>query len=221
MIPQRVAGSSTLAMLEKVRQMKAQGLDVISFAAGESDFDTPKDVIEVAYKEMLSGNTRYVSTQGVPVLREALAKDYKNRLHVEWIKSEHFLVVAGAKQGIHLVLSCLCEPNDEVLIPAPYWVSYPGIVKSILATPKIVETKLEDRYFPTVESLEKSYTPKTKALIFASPNNPTGQMITEAHLKSIIDWCEKKKVVLVYDELYERAKFIVSHSSKEEKNLNK
>lgn len=207
MIPQRVAGSSTLAMLEKVRQMKAQGMDVVSFAAGESDFPTPPEVIEESYKEMKAGNTRYVSTQGVPVLREELAKDYRDRLRVSWAKPDHFLVVAGAKQGIHLVLSCLCEAGDEVLIPAPYWVSYPGIVKALLGVPKIIQTDFEHRHFPTVEQLEKAWTPKTKALIMATPGNPTGLMITENHLKEIVSWCEKKQVVLVFDELYERLTF--------------
>lgn len=207
MIPQRVAGSSTLAMLEKVRQMKAQGMDVVSFAAGESDFPTPTEVIEESYKEMKAGNTRYVSTQGVPLLREELAKDYKDRLKVNWAKPDHFLVVAGAKQGIHLVLSCICEAGDEILIPAPYWVSYPGIVKALLAVPKVIQTDLEHRYFPTVEQLEKAWTPKTKSLIMASPGNPTGMMIEEKHLKEIIQWCQAKKVVLIFDELYERLTF--------------
>lgn len=207
MIPQRVAGSSTLAMLEKVRQMKAQGMDVVSFAAGESDFPTPREVIEEAHKEMLEGNTRYVSTQGVPVLRDALAKDYKNRLNVSWAAPQHFLVVAGAKQGIHLALSAICDAGDEVLIPAPYWVSYPGIVKALSAKPVTLQTRLEDRYFSNVETLEKAWTPRTKALIMASPGNPTGLMIEEKLLKEIISWCEKKKVVLIFDELYERLTF--------------
>ncbi|MEZ4814064.1 MAG: pyridoxal phosphate-dependent aminotransferase [Bdellovibrionota bacterium] len=207
MIPQRVAGSSTLAMLEKVRQMKAQGVDVVSFAAGESDFPTPTEVIEESYKEMKAGNTRYVSTQGVPILREELAKDYKNRLNVSWAKPEDFLVVAGAKQGIHLVLSALCEAGDDILIPAPYWVSYPGIVKALLGNPKVITTDIEHRYFPSVEQLEKSWTPKSKALIMASPGNPTGMMIEEKHLKEIIKWCREKKVVLIFDELYERLTF--------------
>jgi aspartate aminotransferase len=207
MIPQRVAGSSTLAMLEKVRQMKAKGMDVVSFAAGESDFPTPKEVIEESYKEMLAGNTRYVSTQGVPVLREALAKDYRDRLGAKWITPNHFLIAAGAKQGIHLVLSCLCEAGDEILIPAPYWVSYPGIVKALLGIPKIVSTQLSNRYFPSVEELDKSWTSKTKAMVIASPGNPTGLMIEEPHLKAIIRWCQEKKVILIFDELYERLTF--------------
>lgn len=207
MIPQRVAGSSTLAMLEKVRQMKADGKDVVSFAAGESDFNTPKEVIEEAYKQMLEGNTRYVSSQGVPILRNALAKDYKERLKASWIGPENFLVTAGAKQGIHLVLSALCEAGDEVIIPAPYWVSYPGIVKSLLGTPKPLVTKVEDKFFPTIEMLDRAWTPKTKALIMASPGNPTGLMISESLLKETIAWCCHKKVVLIFDELYERLVF--------------
>ena len=204
MIPQRVAGSSTLAMLEKVRQMKAQKLDVVSFAAGESDFDTPREVVDEAYKQMLEGNTRYVSSQGIPELRQALAKDYKERLAVKWVGPENFLITAGAKQGIHLVLSALCEAGDEVIIPAPYWVSYPSIVKSLLGIPKLLATKLEDKYFPSVEMLDRAWSPKTKALIMASPGNPTGLMIENKLLQEIVEWCREKKVVLIYDELYER-----------------
>lgn len=207
MIPQRVAGSKTMAMADKVREMQAQGLDVISFVTGESDFDTPREIIDEAYKQMLEGNTRYVSAQGLMELRKELAADYKSRLNVPWIRPENFLATVGAKQGIHLVLSAICNPADEVLIPAPYWVSYPAIVEALQGHPKIIQTRAEEKYFPTVEALEKSWTPKTKALLLASPNNPTGLMIEEAQLKKIIEWCRVRKVILIFDELYERLVF--------------
>ena len=137
MIPQRIGASQTLALNQKVKELKARGEDIVSFAAGESDFESPPWVIEAAYASMKAGDTKYAPSQGLPSLREAIAKDLKVRLHCPWASSENILVSAGAKQGLHLVFSALLEQGDEVLIPAPYWVSYPGIVKSVHGSPVI------------------------------------------------------------------------------------
>jgi aspartate aminotransferase len=204
MLKQKVKASETLSLIQEIKNLKAKGQDVVSFAAGEPDFDTPEVVIESAYKAMKAGRTRYEPTPGIPELREAVAADYRSRLKANWVSPKHVLVTAGAKQGIYLVLAAMLDPQDEVLVPAPYWVSYPEVVISAGGVPRIIPTSEKNKFFPTVEELEKARTPKTRGLIFSTPCNPTGLMISEPHLKSIIDWCVKNKIILVYDELYER-----------------
>ncbi len=204
MIPKKISGSETLALLQRIRELKAKGENIISFAAGESDFQSPTQAVERVYSALKSGNTKYGPTQGIPDLLNALAKDQKERLNISWIRPEHILLSVGAKQGIHLVLSALLEQGDEVLVPAPYWVSYPGIIKAVNAKAVIFNTSAEKHLFPTAAELSKYKTSKTKAVIMASPNNPSGSMIPKAQLEEIIQWCKEQKVLLVFDELYER-----------------
>lgn len=204
MIPEKVQESLTLALLGKVREMKARGEDVVSFAAGEPDFDTPPFIIEEATRAMKAGNTRYVASQGQLNLREAVAEDYRGRLNSKWVTPASIVVTGGAKQGLYLLLDVIMEPGDEALIPVPYWVSYPSIVKSVSGVAKPLACQEKNGYFPTAAELEEAYTPKTKVLIFSSPGNPSGTMIEESLLKEIIEWCTKRKVYLLYDELYER-----------------
>jgi aspartate aminotransferase len=204
MIPEKVQESLTLALLGKVREMKARGEDVVSFAAGEPDFDTPPFIIEEATRSMKAGNTRYVASQGQPNLREAIATDYRERLASKWVTPANVVVTGGAKQGLYLLMHVIMELGDEALIPVPYWVSYPSIVKSVGGVAKPLACQEANGYFPTVAELEAAYTPKTKVLIFSSPGNPSGTMIRETQLKEIIEWCTKRKVYLLYDELYER-----------------
>lgn len=200
----KVSESLTLALLGRVREMRAQGLDVASLAAGEPDFATPDFVIAAAIEGMKKGNTKYVDSQGIRSLREAIAEDYKKRYNLSWVTPDHIVVTGGSKQGIHVALSALLTEGDEVLVPRPYWVSYPSLVKATNGVVKDFDTRAEDKYFPTPELLEKHYTPHTKALIFSSPSNPTGKMITKDALKAIVAWCQKRKVQLIYDEIYER-----------------
>jgi len=212
MIPEKVQESLTLALLGRVREMKASGIDVVSFAAGEPDFDTPAAVVEEAYRSMKGGNTRYVASQGQLNLRKAIAVDYKERLNSSWVEPENIVVTGGAKQGLYLLLDVIMEPGDEALIPVPYWVSYPGIVKSVSGVSKLVNCQESEGFFPTVAELDAAYTPKSKVLIFSSPCNPTGKMISKERLQETIDWCTKKKVYLLFDELYER--LVLNPSSK-------
>jgi len=204
MIRSKVKPSLTLALLQKVRDLRAQGKDIASFAAGEPDFDTPAVVTEAAYQSMKRGNTRYVATQGQANLRTAIAKDYQKRLHVPWCGPEHVIATAGAKEGIYLGLAALLDRGDQVIVPKPYWVSYPDVVKAAGGTCVFLDTHVKDGFFPTVAQLEGVYSDRTKALIFSSPSNPVGTMIRREHLKEVVDWCVKRKVVLFYDELYER-----------------
>jgi aspartate aminotransferase len=204
MIPEKVQESLTLALLGKVRDMKARGEDVVSFAAGEPDFDTPSAVIEEAYRSMKAGNTRYVASQGQLNLRKTIAADYKERLKAPWVEAEHIVVTGGAKQGLYLLLDVIMEPGDEALIPLPYWVSYPGIVQSVSGVSKFITCQEQEDFFPTLSELDAAYTPKTKVLIFSSPCNPSGKMITRERLQEIVQWCTEKRVYLLFDELYER-----------------
>ena len=216
MIPQKVQESQTLALLGKVRAMKAAGEDVVSFAAGEPDFATPQSVVTAAAAGMESGNTRYVASQGQANLREAVAKDARERLSSEWVGPQHIVATGGAKQALYLLMDAILDTGDEVLIPVPYWVSYPGITKVVGGVPNFVQTQEENGYFPTVEELEAAYTPAVKALVFSSPSNPTGRMIDREQLKAIGEWCVSKKVYLLYDELYER---LVLNDTKEHVSL--
>lgn len=202
MIPAKVEASKTLALLQKVKQMKADGLDVASFTAGEPDFPTPNFVIEQAYNGMKEGDTTYCPSQGKADLREVIAKDYSQRLGASWVKPEHVLVTLGSKQAISLIMSTILMPGDEVIVPTPYWVSYPGLVKACNGV--MVKINSDDSCFPTVEQLQAVKTDKTKILIFSTPNNPSGKMIELDKLKNIVNWCVENKVYLVFDEIYER-----------------
>lgn len=204
MIPLKVHPSLTLALLARVREMRAQGVDVASFAAGEPDFDTPNVVIKGAHDGMQKGDTRYVATPGLDSLREGIAEDYRKRLKAKWVKKENVIVTAGAKQGIYLSFAAILEQGDEVLVPRPFWVSYPHIIEACHGRPLEFATQAANGFFPTVEELEAAYRPRVKALIFSSPGNPTGRMIRKNELQAIVDWCVKRKVILLYDEIYER-----------------
>ena len=204
MIPLRVEGSLTLALLGRVREMRAKGLDVASFAAGEPDFPTPEVVVNASIAAMKAGETKYVATPGLTPLREDIAKDYRERLGVSWVKMENVLLSAGGKQGIFLTFLALLEPGDEVIVPSPYWVSYPHIIHATVGIMRELKTSEKNDFFPTVEELEKVWTPKTKALIFSSPGNPSGCMVDRDLLEKIVKWCVKKKVTLLFDEIYER-----------------
>ncbi len=204
MIPQKVKASETLALVQEVKDMRAKGLNVVSFAAGEPDFDTPAPIIEEAYASMKRGRTRYEPTPGIPPLREAVAEDYRNRLGCSWVQPHNTLMSAGAKQGIYLVLAGLLERGDEVLVPSPHWVSYPEVIQAAGGKTVFVETLESDEFFPRLEALKKSKTEKTKAMIFSSPCNPTGGMISPKLLEEIVGWCVAEKITLIYDEIYER-----------------
>ncbi|MBS1984896.1 MAG: pyridoxal phosphate-dependent aminotransferase [Bdellovibrionales bacterium] len=200
----KVSESLTLALLGRVREMRAQGLDVCSLAAGEPDFPTPDFVEDAAIKSMRAGNTKYVASQGIAELREGIAKDYRDRLGAKWVTADHVVVTGGAKQGIHVALSGVLSLGDEVLVPRPYWVSYPSLVKASGGVVRDFETLEKDKFFPTPQQLEAHYNDRVKAVIFSSPNNPTGKMIDRAALEALIKWCSSRKVMLIYDEIYER-----------------
>ena len=164
-------------MTQKARDLKAAGRDVIGLGAGEPDFDTPDNIKEAAIAAIQRGETKYTAVEGIPELRAAIAKKFKRENGLDYKPSQTF-VSPGGKSIIYNALLATLNPGDEVIVPAPYWVSYPDIALLGGGKPVVIETRLEDGFRLTPEALEKAITPKTKWLIFNQPSNPTGACYT-------------------------------------------
>lgn len=192
----------TLALTAKVNQLKAQGVDIIGFGAGEPDFDTPDFIKEACIKALKDGKTKYAPSAGLPELRQALAEKLLKENSIEYKPSE-IVVTAGAKMALFLVMLALLEEGDEVLLPSPYWVSYPEQI--LLCGAKVVEVPLreEEGFVLKAEMLKDYITPKTKMLILNSPSNPTGAVVPEDEQRKIAQLCLEKGIFLVSDECYE------------------
>src|SRR6201996_2560752 len=199
----RIQPSPTIAVTGKARDLKAAGRDVIGLAAGEPDFDTPDNIKDAAIAAIRRGETKYTAVEGIPELREAIAKKFKRENNLDYKASQTF-VSPGGKSIIYNALLATLNPGDEVIVPAPYWVSYPDIVLLGGAKPVIVECSMEDGFRLTPEALEKAITPKTKWLIFNQPSNPTGACYTREQLKALTDVLMKHPQVWVLtDDMYE------------------
>ncbi|MCS6957089.1 MAG: pyridoxal phosphate-dependent aminotransferase [Aquificaceae bacterium] len=191
----------TLALTAKVNQLKATGLDIVGFGAGEPDFDTPDFIKEACIKALREGKTKYAPSAGLPQLREALAEKLLVENCVEYSPSE-IVVTAGAKMALFLVMLAVLEEGDEVLLPSPYWVTYPEQI--LLCGAKVVEVPTEEENFILRADMLKEYiTPRTKMLILNSPSNPTGAVVPEEEIKKIAQLCLEKNILLVSDECYE------------------
>ncbi len=205
-ISNRVASltpSLTLAISAKAKQMKADGLDVIGFGAGEPDFDTPQHIKDAAAKALSDGFTKYTASSGIPELREAIAAKFQNENGLTYAPSQ-IIVNCGGKHSCFNVIMATCNPGDEVIIPAPYWVSYPEMVKLAEANPVILPTTDESAFKVTPAQLEAAITEKTKLFILNSPSNPTGTVYTPDEIKALGDICVAKGVYIMSDEIYER-----------------
>lgn len=200
--------SATLAMAAKAREYKSRGIDVISLSLGEPDFKTPQHVCEAAKKAIDEGKYfAYPPVAGYPDLREALAAKYASENNVPY-KAENIVVSNGAKQSIANVMIALLNPGDEVIVFSPYWVSYDALVRLTEATPVIVKGTLENDFKVTAEQVEKAITPKTRAIIFSSPCNPTGSVFSKGELEAIAKVVLKHENLLVIaDEIYEHINF--------------
>ena len=203
---QRVSPSPTLALTAKAKELKAQGEDVIAFTAGEPDFDTPDHIKDAAKEALDNGFTKYTPVGGIPELKKALVEKFKR--DQKWdVTPEQILIGNGGKQVIAEAFGVLLNPGDEVVIPAPYWTSYPDMVKLAGGEPVVVETSVENRYLITAEELKASITDKTKAVIINSPSNPTGACYTAEHLKELADVITSlpngKDILVMSDEVYE------------------
>ena len=199
--------SATIAMSMKARELISQGKDVISLSAGEPDFDTPKHIKDVAIQSIGEGNTKYTPVDGMVPLKESIIKKFKieNNLNYE---NDQILVSAGCKQSIYNLCQAVLDKGDEVLIPAPYWVSYPEIVKLSDATPVFIETNSDTDFKITGEILKKSITSKTKMLLLNSPSNPSGFIYNEKDLKDIgLVLREYPDLIIASDDIYEHIIF--------------
>ncbi|WP_280768188.1 pyridoxal phosphate-dependent aminotransferase [Salipaludibacillus daqingensis] len=198
-----ITPSSTLAITAKAKQLKAEGHDVIGLGAGEPDFNTPKYIIEASYQSMLDGHTKYTPAAGLPDLKKAISDKFKQDQGLDY-SNEEIIVTSGAKHSLSLLFQTILQEDEEVIIPTPYWVSYPEQVKVAGGKPVFVEGKEEYDFKVTKEQVEQAITPKTKAIIINSPSNPTGVMYNENELKEIGDVCLKNNVIIVSDEIYEK-----------------
>ena len=195
--------SLTLAIDSKAKAMRAEGLDVCGFGAGEPDFDTPEHIKEAAIKALQDGFTKYTPSAGIPELRTAISEKFAADNQVIY-KPNQVIVSNGAKQSCYNAILACCEPGDEVIIPAPYWLSYPDMVKLVGADPVIVQTKASNSYKMTAEEFENAMTPRTKMVILNSPGNPTGAVYTRDEIEKIIEVALTEDIFILSDEIYEK-----------------
>ena len=194
--------SLTLAIDSKAKQMKADGQDVVGFGAGEPDFDTPQHIKDAAIKALNDGFTKYTPASGIPELRQAIADKFKRENGLNY-KPSQVIVSCGGKHSCYNVILATCEEGDEVIIPAPYWLSYPEMVKLASAKPVILETTDKTEFKVTPEQLRAAITPRTRLFILNSPSNPTGSVYTPEEIKVLGDICVEKGVLIMSDEIYE------------------
>jgi aspartate aminotransferase len=194
--------SLTLAIDSKAKAMKAAGEDVVGFGAGEPDFDTPQHIKDAATKALADGFTKYTPAAGIPELRQAIADKHKRENGLTY-KPSQIIVSCGGKHSCYNVILATCEEGDEVIIPAPYWLSYPEMVKLAGATPVNIETTDKTEFKVTPQQLRAAITPRTRLLILNSPSNPTGSVYTPEEIKEIGDICVEKSVLIMSDEIYE------------------
>ncbi len=204
----RLAPSATLAMSQKSNEMKAQGIDVINMSVGEPDFNTPEHIKEAGKKAIDDNFSKYSPVPGYMDLREAIVDKLKKENHLDYTTGE-VIVGTGGKQGVCNTILALVNPGDEVIIPAPYWVSYPQMAKLAGGTPVIVRAGFEQDFKMTAEQLEAAITPKTKMLILCSPSNPTGSVYSQEELNALADVILKHKDIFVLsDEIYEHINYV-------------
>jgi len=198
-----LAPSLTLAIDSKAKQLKAEGQDVVGFGAGEPDFDTPQHIKDAAAKALAEGFTKYTPSSGIPELRQAIAEKFKRDNGLSY-KPSQIIVSCGGKHSCYNVILATCEQGDEVIIPSPYWLSYPEMVKLAAATPVILPTTDKTEFKVTPEQLRAAITPRTRLFILNSPSNPTGSLYTREEIKALGDICVQKNVLIMSDEIYEK-----------------
>jgi len=195
--------SLTLAVDSKSKALKAEGVDVCGFGAGEPDMDTPEHIKAAAIAALQNGFTKYTPSSGIPELRQAIASKLKADNGLEYGASQ-VIVSTGAKQSCFNAISAVCDPGDEVIIPAPYWLSYPEMVRLAGAVPVFVQTTQENAWKITAEDFENAMTPKTKMIILNTPGNPTGSVYTREELRGIAEVAAEEDIFMLSDEIYEK-----------------
>ncbi|AST59064.1 aspartate aminotransferase [Thermoanaerobacterium thermosaccharolyticum] len=207
-----ISPSLTLDITANANKMRSLGIHVIGFGAGEPDFDTPDYIKKAAIEAIEKGYTKYTPTSGIIELKEAIVSKLKNDNNLSYETSQ-IVVSNGAKQSIYNTLCAILNPGDEVLIPSPYWLSYPEMVKLANGVPIFVETDERNNFKVTVEQLEEAISDRTKAIIINSPNNPTGAVYNETELKNIADLAVKHNIFIISDEIYEKLIYDGRHIS--------
>lgn len=209
----RLAPSATLAMSQRSNELKVSGVDVVNLSVGEPDFNTPDHIKEAAKKAIDENYSRYSPVPGYPVLREAIVEKLKRENNLEY-KSSQIICSNGAKQSVCNVVMSLVGEGDEVIVPAPYWVSYTQMVKLADGVPVTVATGLEQNFKMSPEQLEKAITPQTRALILCSPSNPTGSIYSYEELEALAEVLKKhERVMVISDEIYEHINYTGKHAS--------
>jgi aspartate aminotransferase len=199
----QVTPSLTLAISAKAKAMKTEGIDVCSFSAGEPDFDTPEHIKAAAKQALDAGKTKYGPAAGEPKLREAIAHKLRTENHLDY-NAANVIVTNGGKHSLFTLMLALIEPGDEVIIPAPYWLSYPEMVKLAEGKPIIVSTDAQSGYKITPEQLRQAITPQTRLFVLNSPSNPTGVVYTPAEIQALAEVVVEKDIWVVSDEIYEK-----------------
>nr|WP_304466155.1 pyridoxal phosphate-dependent aminotransferase [Sporosarcina sp. BI001-red] len=195
--------STTLAITAKAKEMKESGIDVIGLGAGEPDYNTPEPILEAAWRSMKEGKTKYTPSGGLPALKDAVIGKLERDQGLTYTRTE-VMIGIGAKHVLYTLFQTILDPTDEVIIPAPYWVSYPEQVKLAGGVPVVVQATAEAEFKVTASQIEVAITSKTKALILNSPGNPTGMVYTEEELKAIAEVCKARDIWIISDEIYEK-----------------
>ena len=199
---QKITESPTIAMSSRAAAMKASGIDVIDFSAGEPDFATPENVKAQGIEAIHSNFTKYTPTAGIKKLREGVAARFQKK-YDQTFGAEEVILTNGGKQALYNLMCCLVQEGDEVLIPEPYWVTFPDQVRLAGGTPVFVPTRQEEQFLIKPEEIEKRITSHTRVLILNSPNNPSGAVIPRGTMEEIVDLCSRKNLALVFDECYD------------------
>ncbi len=199
---QAVKPSSTLAITAKAKELKAKGIDIVGFGAGEPDFPTPENICKAGIEAINTGFTKYTPASGTNELKAAISKKFKEFNGLDYAPNQ-IVVGTGGKQGLNNVFAAILNPGDEVIVPAPYWLSYPEMIKLSDGVPVVIVGTKEKGYKITGAQLEAAITDKTKAVVLNTPSNPTGAIYTKAELQEIADVCVKKDIYCIADEMYE------------------
>ncbi|WP_373898447.1 pyridoxal phosphate-dependent aminotransferase [Haloimpatiens sp. FM7315] len=199
----QIAPSLTLEITAKAKKMKSEGIDIIGFGAGEPDFNTPDNIQMEAIKAIKDGKTKYTAVSGITELKNAIKDKFVKENNL-FYNQDQIIVSTGAKQCLANAFQAILNPEDEVLIPVPYWVSYPELVKLADGKPVFIKTNEKNKFKYTLEDLNRAVTSKTKAIIINSPNNPTGTVYTKEELQMLADFSKKHDLIIIADEIYEK-----------------
>ncbi|MCD6385605.1 pyridoxal phosphate-dependent aminotransferase [Candidatus Sumerlaeota bacterium] len=199
---QQISESLTLALTAKAKQLRQEGVDVIGFGAGEPDFDTPEHIKEVAIADLKNGFTKYTPASGIPELKQAVCDKLRTENGLEYTPKQ-ILISCGAKHSIYNAIMALVDEGDEVIIPSPYWLTYPEQVKAAGGVPVVVETSIDNGFIMTPEQLKSAITDKTVALVLNSPSNPTGAVYSEEQLRALAEVIVDANIMVISDEIYE------------------